>query len=320
MWGDGLHGFQTNTNSSLGGGGSQGLLFPGLVDNSSMLPRSLLPPVVHSISPNSALPHLPFDGHEFYGESNFSPAMRFACDGGVFGPEISSVPMMGSSERLLHGKGLNSMSLFGSLHTELGKMSAKEIMDAKALAASKSHSEAERRRRQRINGHLAKLRSLLPNTTKTDKASLLAEVIEHVKELKRQQKSMIAEESLLPTEADELMVDAANDEDGKLVVRASFCCEDREDLIPDLVKALKSLKLKTSKAEIATIGGRVKNVLFITGDEDYPEFNHQYQECVVSIQEALQAIISRKAVSGETSSSSGVKRQRTKVVEEQGSI
>ncbi|KAL4319126.1 hypothetical protein GQ457_18G025560 [Hibiscus cannabinus] len=193
------------------------------------------------------------------------------------------------------------------LQAELGKMTAQELMDAKALAASKSHSEAERRRRERINNHLAKLRSLLPSTTKTDKASLLAEVIQHVKELKRQT-CLIAETSPVPTETDELTVDTS-DQDGKFVIKASLCCEDRSDLLPDLIKTLKDLRLKTLKAEITSLGGRVKNVLFITGEDDSGV--QQQRCCISSIQEALKLVM-EKTCGGETSSGS-VKRQRTNV-------
>ncbi|BFG16983.1 hypothetical protein CerSpe_032570 [Prunus speciosa] len=209
------------------------------------------------------------------------------------------------------------------LQAELGKLTAQEIMDAKALAASKSHSEAERRRRERINNHLAKLRSLLPSTTKTDKASLLAEVIQHVKELKRQT-SLIAETSPVPTEMDELIVDDASDEDGKFVIKASLCCEDRSDLLPDLIKTLKALRLRTLKAEITTLGGRVKNVLFITGEEDSsssggeqvqqhqgPHQHQQQQYCISSIEEALKAVMEKTGGEHEQSSSGSVKRQRT---------
>ncbi|KAL6001630.1 Transcription factor bHLH30 [Asimina triloba] len=204
------------------------------------------------------------------------------------------------------------------LQSELGKMTAQEIMDAKALAASKSHSEAERRRRERINKHLARLRSLLPSTTKTDKASLLAEVIQHVKDLKRQT-SEIAEASPVPTESDELIVESS-DEDGNLVIKASLCCDDRSDLLPDLIKTLKALRLRTLKAEITTLGGRVRNVLVITGEEDSKNNNtssssnnttDQPQHCISSIQDALKAVMERTAA--DESSSGSLKRQRTNI-------
>lgn len=146
---------------------------------------------------------------------------------------------------------------------------------------------------------------------------MLAEVIQHVKELKRQT-SLIAETSPVPTEVDELTVDAS-DEDGKFVIKASLCCEDRSDLLPDLIKTLKALRLRTLKAEITTLGGRVKNVLFITGEEDSSssggEQNQQQQQqqqyCISSIQEALKAVMEK--TTGDESSSGNVKRQRTNI-------
>jgi hypothetical protein len=200
----------------------------------------------------------------------------------------------------------------------------------------------------------------------TDKASLLAEVIEHVKELKRQTSAVLGaagegdggEEAaarqhllLLPTESDELAVDAGEDGEGRLVVRASLCCEDRAGLIPDIARALAALRLRARRAEIATLGGRVRNVLLITtadddeegqgqGDDDNDDddggdaaaadgcarasSHHRRHELVASIQEALRGVMDRKTASSDTSSSSGgggsIKRQRMSGAHEQGSL
>ena len=125
---------------------------------------------------------------------------------------------------------------------------------------------------------------------------------------------MIAETSPVPTEIDELAVDTS-DEDGKFVIKASLCCEDRSDLLPDLIKTLKALRLKTLKAEITTLGGRIKNVLFITGEENWSSSGDQQQQrqqySISSIQEALKAVMEK--TSGDETSSGSVKRQRTNI-------
>ncbi|KAD4983015.1 hypothetical protein R6Q59_002668 [Mikania micrantha] len=287
---------------------------------------STLPQVLHHNNNFNPLIQYPIqDPHPFvYPPQPPQPPPPLSCYGGLFNGRVpgglqfsydgSSTPdhqLRLISETLGHVVHPGS-GPFG-LQTEMGKMTAQEIMDAKALAASKSHSEAERRRRERINNHLAKLRSLLPNTTKTDKASLLAEVIQHVKELKRQT-SQIAEQSPIPTEINELTVDHAPDKDGKLVIRASLCCEDRSDLLPDLMKTLKALKLRTLKAEITTLGGRVKNVLFITADEDHLTRNDDQQMVnysINTIQDALKQVMEK--TNSDDSSSGSIKRQRTNI-------
>ncbi|KAL6907572.1 hypothetical protein ACP4OV_002611 [Aristida adscensionis] len=313
-----LHGAIHHHHHNVGGGGGQAPFFP-----------TMLPP----------LPPQPPPPPPFFADFYARRALQFAYDhhhsGG--GASSSSDPLgLGGLYLGHHGSPVSGMMMpppfASSPFGDFGRMTAQEIMDAKALAASKSHSEAERRRRERINAHLARLRSLLPNTTKTDKASLLAEVIQHVKELKRQTSEITEEACPLPTESDELTVDATSDEDGRLVVRASLCCDDRADLLPDLIRALKALRLRALKAEITTLGGRVKNVLVVTGDdsaagecagadgeqqEEAMQAPMSPQHMVASIQEALRAVMERTASSsgadesGAGSSGAGLKRQRT---------
>ncbi|GAB4843955.1 hypothetical protein Ancab_013919 [Ancistrocladus abbreviatus] len=176
-----------------------------------------------------------------------------------------------------------------------------ESAEAKATEALRNHKEAEKRRRERINSHLNKLRTLLPCNSKTDKATLLAKVVQRVRELK-QQTSHITELNCFPSEADDLAVYADHEfsEEGKLILRASLCCEDRADLFSDLIDTLNSLQLKTLRAEVSTLGGRVRNVLMVSGDMDQCGGH----ECTAFLRDALKGIIER------SKSSDRLKRRR----------
>ncbi|KAK3017329.1 hypothetical protein RJ639_005482 [Escallonia herrerae] len=161
----------------------------------------------------------------------------------------------------------------------------------RALAASRAHNEAEKRRRERINTHLDTLRSLLSCNSKTDKATLLAKVIQRVKELK-QQSSEINQLEAFPSEADEITVVPGDDSggcDGRLILKASLCCNDRIDLIPDLIEMLKSLGLSPLKAEMITFGGRMRNVMIVTGEKGRSE-DHGHQT-VQFLREALASLV-----------------------------
>ncbi|KAL9232153.1 hypothetical protein vseg_007292 [Gypsophila vaccaria] len=146
--------------------------------------------------------------------------------------------------------------------------------ETKSEAALKSHCEAERRRRERINGHLANLRNFVPSShnNKMDKATLLAEVIRQVQDLKNQA-SEATKGLLIPTDADEVVVVPCHDDkdalnDDVFVFRASVCSEYKPEIIPTLRRVIKELKLTIVKAEISTLGGRVKNVFTVSGKKE----------------------------------------------------
>ena len=80
-----------------------------------------------------------------------------------------------------------------------------------------------------------------------------------------------------------------DDNDDRMILKASLCCEDRPDLFADLSQVLSSLNLKTLRAEISTLGGRLQGVLVVSGDHN----TCQRDECVVFLRDALKGIVQR---------------------------
>ncbi|KVI07005.1 transcription factor bHLH51-like [Cynara cardunculus var. scolymus] len=144
--------------------------------------------------------------------------------------------------------------------------------DGKATAASKNHSEAEKRRRDRINAHLTTLRRLVSNSDKMDKASLLGKVVEHVKELKSETKEL-SKVSTIPTDLDEVIIDLDSgtvDPNTSVFIRASLCCEDRREVFSEIKHALKSLRLTVVQADMTCLGGRMKCNLILCVTNNNP--------------------------------------------------
>ncbi|KAK6124201.1 hypothetical protein DH2020_042037 [Rehmannia glutinosa] len=184
----------------------------------------------------------------------------------------------------------------GELVNDLGRMGKKIVVsEAKNMAALKSHSETERRRRERINAHFATLRELVPSNEKMDKATLLAEVISKVKQLKKTAKQ--SSESLhIPTDTDEVEIEKLDKkaDDGSFLLRATLCCDYRPDLLSNIRQAINDLPLQFLKCEISTMRGRVKCVFVITttgeGDSD---------NAAASIRAALRNILDKVSASAE---------------------
>ncbi|KAK6919714.1 Myc-type, basic helix-loop-helix (bHLH) domain [Dillenia turbinata] len=214
--------------------------------------------------------------------------------------------------------GVSSSSSFvldyerGELVKSPGRVGAKNVSAEKATIALRNHSEAERRRRGRINAHLSTLRELVPSSTKMDKASLLAEVVSYLKELKTS-----AEEAskafLIPMDTDEVKVVHQKNEmdEAHYSLRASLCCEYSPEILSGIRKALDALCLRIVKAEIATLGSRMKNIVVMTGSrEENSEDDSSSQLRANSVQEALQSVLSSVSPSQELSSQGTNKRRR----------
>lgn len=108
-----------------------------------------------------------------------------------------------------------------------------------------------------------------------DKAALLGSAIEHVKDLKL--KAMEVSKTLtIPTEVDEVTVDcelfhaaeaeggcSLNKSEGDVLIKASVSCDDQPELYQEIIRVLNGLGLTTVRADISSVGGRIKSILVL---------------------------------------------------------
>lgn len=73
-----------------------------------------------------------------------------------------------------------------------------------------------------------------------------------------------SKEVKFPRGGDKLNLEKCNDEQG-LLVKATLSCEDRPGLMSAMARSIGSMKAKVVKAEMVTVGGRTRSVLWVQG-------------------------------------------------------
>ncbi|XP_020191744.1 putative transcription factor bHLH107 [Aegilops tauschii subsp. strangulata] len=190
--------------------------------------------------------------------------------------------------------------------------SGRTATEARAL---KVHSEAERRRRVRINAHLTALRRMIPDTKQMDKAALLGRVVDQVRHLKRRASEVAQQTPAVPPETDEVSVEFccagdADDDNSRLYIKASVSCDDRPDLVAGLIQALHGLRLRTLRAEVSSLGGRVQHVFTLCKEEEGSAGSAGLNSLKEAVRLALAKVASPELVCGGSPFQFQSKRQR----------
>lgn len=138
-----------------------------------------------------------------------------------------------------------------------------------------------------------------------DKATLLAEVVSQIKQL-RTTASQASEGLHIPMDIDEVKVETLENRagDGSFLLRASLCCEHWPDLLSDVRQMINNLPVRVLKSEISTLRSRVKIAFLITTVE---------RNCASSVHSALSNILEKVSALTESAEQLFIPRKRQRV-------
>ncbi|KAJ1378206.1 Myc-type, basic helix-loop-helix [Sesbania bispinosa] len=195
--------------------------------------------------------------------------------------------------------------------------------DGAASSAASKNIMSERNRRKKLNERLFALRSVVPNISKMDKASIIKDAIEYIQHLHEQEKMIQAEimelESGMPKNINnnptydfeqdlpvllrskkkrtEHLYDSVTSRNspfevlelrvtymGEKTVVVSLTCSKRTDTMVKLCEVFESLKLKIITANITSFSGRLLKTVFIEANEEEKDLLH------IKIQTAIAAL------------------------------
>lgn len=160
-----------------------------------------------------------------------------------------------------------------------------------------------------------------------DKAALLGSAIEHVKDLKL--KAMEASKTLtIPTEVDEVTVEcelfqaaearaeteagsSINKVKGDTLIKASVSCDDQPELYKEIIRVLNGLGLTTVRADISSVGGRIKSILVLCNKD---ACDHQESVSLSRrLKQALHLALSRMSSSSSMASNCRIRSKRQRL-------
>ncbi|XP_061352687.1 transcription factor bHLH35 isoform X1 [Gastrolobium bilobum] len=192
--------------------------------------------------------------------------------------------------------------------------------DGAASSAASKNIVSERNRRKKLNERLFALRSVVPNISKMDKASIIKDAIDYIQHLHEQEKTIQAEimelesgvmkknpsydfEQELPLllrskkKRTEQLHDSVTSRNspievlelrvtymGEKTVVVSLTCSKRTDTMVKLCEVFESLKLKIITANITSFSGRLLKTVFIEANEE------EKDDLQIKIQTAIAAL------------------------------